>query len=110
MLPERETAEEILIESLNMNPGPWGGHCRVAAESAEKIASLCSMDSNEAYILGLLHDIGRRYGYLHLGHIVKGYQYMLDLGYDEVARICLSHSFPIKDINTYIGNFDVSEY
>lgn len=34
---------------------------------------------------------------------------MMQLEYDDAARICLTHSFPIQDISTYIGNFDVSE-
>ena len=33
---------------------------------------------------------------------------MMQLGYDA-ARIYLTHSFPIQDVSTYIGNFDVSE-
>ena len=34
---------------------------------------------------------------------------MLELGYDEVARICLSHSFSIQRIEDYVGNIDVTE-
>ena len=67
------------------------------------------MDSEKAYVLGLLHDIGRKYGKRHLGHVSDGYSYMMSLGYDEVARICLSHSFNEHDLNQYIGNFDTSE-
>ena len=26
---------------------------------------------------------------------------------DEAARICMTHSFQIKEIHTYIGNIDV---
>ena len=108
MLPSREQAEKILIEAEECNPGPWGNHSRVAAECAEKIAALCEgMDADKAYILGLLHDIGRKFGVKHFGHIYDGYKYMLQLGYDEVARICLTHSFNIQEINSYVGNFDV---
>ena len=32
----------------------------------------------------------------------------MGLGYDEAARICLTHSFPEKDVNTYIGRHDIS--
>ncbi|MBR6664633.1 MAG: HD domain-containing protein [Lachnospiraceae bacterium] len=110
MLPTREEAEKLVIDAEQCNPGPWGDHSRVAALCAEKIAALCEdMDAEKAYILGLLHDIGRRFGVKHLGHVYDGYKYMTDLGYDEVARICLTHSFSIPDISVYIGNFDVSE-
>lgn len=61
-----------------------------------KIASACGdMDVEKAYILGLLHDIGRKFGVRHLGHVYDGYVYMKSLGYDEVAKICLTHSLII---------------
>ena len=34
---------------------------------------------------------------------------MTELGYDEVAIICASHSFSIQRIEDYIGNFDVTK-
>ena len=34
---------------------------------------------------------------------------MTELGYDEVARICASHSFSIQRIEDYIGNFDATK-
>lgn len=109
MLPDREEAEKILLDAESCNPGPWGDHSRITALCAEKIALLChDMDSDKAYILGLLHDIGRKFGTRHLGHVYDGYKYMLSLGYDEVARICLTHSFSVPDIATYIGNFDIT--
>ena len=111
MLPSREEAERMIAFSEKMNPGKWGDHSRVTAECAEKIAVECStMEPDKAYIVGLLHDIGRRFGKSQFGHIVDGYNYMVDLGYDDVAKICLTHSFPIKDISTYIGNYDVPDH
>jgi len=109
MLPSREKAEELLKEAEACNPGAWGNHSRVAAHCAEKIALNCEgLDAEKAYILGLLHDIGRKFGVRHLGHVSDGYTYMMDLGYDEAARICLSHSFCNQNINDYIGNFDTT--
>lgn len=79
-------------------------HC-----AQKKIAAACDgMDPEKAYICGLLHDIGRKFGVKHMGHIYDGWKYMLQLGYDEVARICLSHSFCIQNINDYLGRFDIS--
>lgn len=110
MLPKREEAEELLREAERCNPGPWGNHSRVAAHCAEKIALECDdLDSNKAYILGLLHDIGRKFGVRHLGHVSDGYSYMLTLGYDEVAQICLTHSFNNQIIDEYIGKFDTTD-
>ncbi|MCH5332965.1 MAG: HD domain-containing protein [Agathobacter sp.] len=110
MLPTREKAEELLREAETCNPGPWGNHCRVAAHCAEKIAMEChDLDSDKAYILGLLHDIGRKFGVRHLGHVSDGYTYMMSLGYDEAAQICLTHSFNNQTTDQYIGKFDTTD-
>ena len=110
MLPSREEAIELLREAERCNPGPWGNHSRVVAHCAEKIALECDdLDSNKAYILGLLHDIGRKFGVRHLGHVSDGYSYMMSLGYNEVAKICLTHSFSNLTTDEYIGNFDTME-
>ena len=77
MLPTREEALKLIREGLLFNPGPWGKHCLTAAHCAEKIASACGdMDVEKAYILGLLHDIGRKFGVRHLGHVYDGYVYI----------------------------------
>mgnify|MGYP002757014849 CR=1 FL=1 len=110
MLPSKEDAEKILVESGKLNPGPWVTHCRVAAYCAMKIAShIPEMDCNKAYVLALLHDIGRRFGKRHLGHVYDGYNYMMDLGYDEVAKVCLTHSFDNLNSEGYIGQIDTTE-
>ena len=109
MLPSREDAERLLQDAEKSNPGPWGDHSRTAAHCAEKIAAACGdMDQDKAYILGLLHDIGRKFGVRHLGHVSDGYSYMMELGYDEVAKICLTHSFNNQVVCEYIGKFDTS--
>lgn len=110
MMPTRAEAEKILEEDGQCNFGPWVNHSRITAKCAEKIAELCEdLDSEKAYILGLLHDIGRKFGVRHLGHVSDGYTYMMSLGYDEVAKICLTHSFNNSTIQEYIGKFDVSD-
>ena len=110
MMPTREEAEKLLKEAELCNPGPWGDHSRVTAHCAEKIAAACGcFDPDAAYILGLLHDIGRKFGVRHLGHVSDGYSYMRSLGYDKAAQICLTHSFNNQSINGYIGKFDTTE-
>ena len=110
MLPTREEAIALVKDGLACNPGPWGRHCLTAAHCAEKIANACGdMDSEKAYILGLMHDIGRKFGTRHLGHVSDGYTYMKSLGYDEAAKICLTHSFNNHTVDEYIGKFDVSQ-
>lgn len=110
MIPTREEAEALLKEAEACNPGPWGNHSRTAAYCAQRIALACgSLDPEKAYILGLLHDIGRKFGVRHLGHVSDGYTYMMSLGYDEAARICLTHSFNNLTVDEYIGKFDTTE-
>lgn len=108
MIPTREEALALLAEAEPHNPGPWGDHSRTAAHCAEKIAAACGLDLDKAFVLGLLHDIGRRFGKRHLGHVSDGYSYMMELGYDEVARICLSHSFNDQSLESYIGHRDTT--
>ena len=100
--PDRAEAEKLLAEAEQCNPGPWGNHSRTAAHCAEKIALY-------AGLLGLLHDIGRKFGVRHLGHVSDGYTYMMSLDYPDAARICLTHSFNGMKIDDYVGNRDTSE-
>ena len=61
--PDRETAERELEEAGKLNPGQWITHSKYAALACERIAEHCPhMDSEKAYAIGLLHDIGRRVG------------------------------------------------
>lgn len=110
MLPTIEEAEQILRNAEECNPGLWGNHSRIVANCAKRIAEACeNMDPEKAYLLGLLHDIGRKFGTRHMGHVYDGYHYMMSLSYDEAARICLTHSFGIQEIDSYSGNFDITE-
>ena len=109
MIPGREEALRILAEGEERNPGAWADHCRVAARCAEKIAAAVGMDPEKAFVLGLLHDIGRRAGQGHMIHVYHGYHYMMELGYDEVAKICLTHSFTHQDFDCFIGRRDIPE-
>ncbi|EFW24117.1 HD domain-containing protein [Solobacterium moorei] len=103
-------AQELLSQAATMNPGPWIAHSKNVANAAKLIAqNTANIDSNYAYSLGLIHDIGRRYGFSHLKHTIDGYYYLKGLGFNEESGICLSHSFPIKIIDSYSGSNDCSE-
>lgn len=108
--PSAAMAEFLLKNAVNSNPGPWEQHSRYAAESARRIAGRCpGLDPERAYVYGLLHDIGRKFGISGLAHVYDGYHYLLGLGYANAARIALTHSFNLKDIHDYIGKFDITE-
>lgn len=105
-LPSREEAEQLLMWANEQNPGVWTDHSRVVARAAEAIATECGLDTQRAYVSGLLHDIGRYEGVRGLHHVVAGYDMMNNKGYPIIAEICLSHSFPYKDLGAYSGEND----
>lgn len=109
MFPSPQTALQELELAGQANPGPWVLHSRNVAEAARRIAAHCPpLDEEKAFVCGLLHDIGRRTGVAAVRHIIDGYDYAMGKGWDEVARVCLTHSFPIPDIEADIGKKDIS--
>ncbi len=99
MLPSVERALKELEIAGEMNPGPWTKHSENVGVAARNIAEKISgMDSEKAYILGLLHDIGRRVGIVNIPkHVYEGYMYCMENSWDEVAKICMTHSYPLKE-------------
>ena len=106
-LPTIIEAIKLLNEAEQRNPGDWIGHSKTAAFCVKTIAEQCdNINADTAYIFGLLHDIGRREGVTDMRHIIDGYRFMTSLSYGDCARICLTHSFPYKDIRSYNGQND----
>ncbi len=109
-VPSVKEAEKMINEAAKLNPGSWIDHNKIAGFCARTIAEKCDgINPDVAYVMGLLHDIGRREGVMDMRHIYSGYKYMNSLGYYDSARICLTHSFPYKDIGAYNGQNDCSE-
>lgn len=105
-----ENAERALREASESNPGPWTNHSRYVAEACRNIAEKCSnLSAEQAYLYGLLHDIGHYAGVSSEKHLIDGYRYCMELGWGKAAQICISHAFMIQDIHTSIGTFDVSD-
>ncbi len=97
MIPTEEEALKKLELAGTINPGPWVKHSINTGIAARNIAEkIPGMDSEKAYIVGLLHDIGRRvkFGFVDIPtHVYEGYKYCMEKGWDEVARICMTHSY-----------------
>ena len=126
MLPTAEEAMRELEVAGEMNPGPWVKHSINTGLAARNIAEkIPSMDPEKAYLVGLLHDIGRRVGIVdHPTHIYEGYKYCMEKGWDEAARVCMTHSFLLmkdefdyepeteqeKAIKEYIVNCEADNY
>ena len=108
MLLTRTIAEKALEYAHEKNPGPWADHSRYVAMACENIAGKCPhLDSDDAYIFGILHDIGRHAGVTSERHLLDGYRYCKARGWDKAAQICITHAFMIPDISTSIGVFDM---
>ena len=126
MLPSAYEALKELDIAYELNPGPWVDHSKNVGIAARNIASkIDTMDPDKAYIVGLLHDIGRRVGIVDIPtHVYEGYVYCTQKGWDEAARICMTHSYllmdkefdreekdePLKSISAYIRNCVADDY
>lgn len=109
MFPIKEIAEKELNIAGQLNPGPWTEHSINVGLAAQIIAQKCkNLNPHKAYALGLLHDIGRRYGISARRHIIDGYNFAKEKGFDEISRICLTHSFPVPDFDKEIGKNDMN--
>ena len=108
-IPTHEQAEAFMNDAQRKNPGAWVEHSRYVARAAEAIAAHHpALDPEAAFILGYLHDIGRCNGVSGMRHVMDGYNFLIEKGFDEAARICLTHSYPIKDARTAPAKWDGS--
>lgn len=78
-------------EDLEVNKNRWVKHCIYVGIAAGRIAEKIGLDADLAVALGYVHDIGRKIS--HENHTIAGFEYMIEEGYEEEARICLTHSF-----------------
>lgn len=106
-VPQLPSAALMLADAEKLNPGPWAQHSRFVSQAAGLIAARHSeLDVSTAQSLGLLHDIGRREGVTDMRHVLDGYRFLHNQGYLDAARICLTHSFPIKKVEAASGEWD----
>lgn len=126
MLPSIEEAKRELDIAAQLNPGPWVKHSLNVGIAARNIAEkVPGLDEEKAYVVGMLHDIGRRVGIVNIPrHVYEGYRYSMKMGWDEVARICMTHSYPLmqeefdyepdteeeRAIKAYILNCQIDDY
>jgi hypothetical protein len=109
-VPTLEEAKIILEEGSQLNPGPWIEHSLYTGQAAQLIAREDrELDENTALVLGMLHDIGRRYGVTSMRHSIDGYKFAKEKGYDLLARICITHSFPYNNTYSVFGKWDCSQ-
>ena len=95
--------EGIIQDENDLERGEnrWIKHSLYVGEAARRIAKKLNVNEDLALSLGYIHDIGRRIN--HFNHPIEGYKYMIDKGYSDYARICLTHSFIDNDITLTAG-------
>lgn len=115
----------IAKEDLEKTENRWVKHCLYVGIAAGRIAEQMGLDKDYAIALGYIHDIGRKIS--HPNHPIEGYRYMIEKGFAEEARSCLTHSFIDNNvlftagggpntkekydfINTYLQSIDLTAY
>lgn len=116
-LPTDKEIDLLLVEiknncaKNNINLG-WLTHSFYVANIARAIATKVNLDTNLAYTGGLFHDVGRCLQSSNcepnLFHEVYGYKFMMEHGYPELARFCITHASINKEkiLNYYRTNKD----
>ena len=77
-------------------------HVIMVGACASVIASACGLNVSKAGIMGYCHDIGKLISDEKTEktfHGLVGYEYFKSIHEDELANVCLSHSFPSKSFN-----------
>ncbi|MDR1693725.1 MAG: HD domain-containing protein [Lactobacillaceae bacterium] len=108
-IKEAERLFNSLFEKRNSSPYPFSekhqteliNHLVATAEIAKTIAENTPyLNPEKSYVYGLLHDYGRIVDERREGifHGLAGY-YALINDYPDIAKICLTHSFPDKDLD-----------
>ena len=94
-----EKAYSFLEDAPRKNKELWIKHSVNVAIVAERLAEQLKLDSKKAYVLGLVHDIGRRKKeHVGLRHIIEGYNFLEEQGYKEESRVCLTHTFYSRNL------------
>lgn len=91
----------VTRSDLEKKENRWIKHCIYVAIAAGRIADRLGLDVDYAISLGYVHDIGRKIS--HPNHTIAGYKYMIENGYPEEARSCLTHSFIDNNIYNTAG-------
>ena len=106
---DAKTAYKILMEESQKNPGNWVKHSENVGKATKIIAEKIGLNADKAGAMGYVHDIGRIFGTMKERHSIMGYLYLKELGYDEAARICVTHIFMKRDITASINSWDGTE-
>lgn len=83
---------EKTINDGKINTSDWMSHCLYEGKIAKELAIKLGVNPDSAQIQGILHDYGRKFTHT-FDHVIKGYESLVDEGWEEVAVGSLTHSF-----------------
>ncbi|MEE3356190.1 MAG: HDIG domain-containing metalloprotein [Candidatus Weimeria sp.] len=88
-----QEAFDLLMGSDNpTHPQNWKLHCINVGRVCGMLAEKCGVDCEHARALGYVHDIGR--WQIHsFDHALRGFEILVDQGWEAEAIGCLTHSF-----------------
>lgn len=86
------TLGERTINDGKINTSSWISHILYEGKLAKQLATKLGVDPNTAQIQGILHDYGRKVTH-SFEHVTKGYEKLVDEGWEDEAISCLTHSF-----------------
>lgn len=107
-IPNRDKIHYYLKED-NPNFGKWVKHSYLIGKTARNIAIEIGLDPDIAYAIGCLHDIGKYDKKKGARHILKGFELLRSETFFFPARIAMTHSFIIKDVNSYSGKMNIGQ-
>lgn len=82
----------------------WIEHGKCVGQTGAIIAEALGLDATYVYILGAIHDIGKRNTRDVQRHDILGYRFLKSLGIDDkYAAVCLTHSYLNNDVNCVAG-------
>ena len=75
-----------------INTSSWISHSLFEGRLCRQLAIKEGLNPETAQKIGILHDYGRKYTH-SFEHVIIGYEKLIDLGWNEEAIACLTHSF-----------------
>lgn len=108
-IPNKDKIVSYLEEGYAQNPGDWILHLWVIGQTAAKIAKEIGLDPDIAFACGALHDLGKSTGAKGAEHFYQSYKILRADSYFFPARIALTHSFQLKNVDSYVGHWNIGE-
>ncbi|WP_394019037.1 HDIG domain-containing metalloprotein [Anaerococcus cruorum] len=107
-IPNKDKIVSYLEEGYKNNPGKWVLHLWIIGKTAQNMAEELGLDPDIAFACGALHDIGKSTGAKNAEHFYEGYKILRSDSYFFPARIALTHSFQIKNVDAYVGEWNIA--